>query len=170
MPNSWPEAAANVEKGVVSVGYYFSNVSSLVMRVRPLVFASAPAFSKLGLRVLGQDGARRRVCTRACCHDGADQIHSQHVCVHGQKSQQRPHHPCPMLGVMHPTQVLTLGTSAVAHASATGSWSCPLASLSLHNVPVCSLLAGKSGLPLYGEKYQPALKELLVPLGPEVIP
>lgn len=48
MPNSWPEGGARVEMGVMSVGYYFSNASSLVMRVRQVVVAAAPVFFKLG--------------------------------------------------------------------------------------------------------------------------
>lgn len=79
-----------------------------------------------------------------------------------------------MLGVMHPTQVLTLGTYTVAHDSETawllGATCCPLASLSLHNVPIYSLLLGKCKLALYGEQSQTVLKELLLPLGPEFIP
>lgn len=68
MPNSWPEEAASAEKGVMSVGYYFSSASSLVMMVRQVVFASAPAFSKLGLCVLdrmepGEGGVKEPAAT-----------------------------------------------------------------------------------------------------------
>lgn len=68
MPNSWPEGAMSLERGVMTVGYDFSSASPLVMKVRQVVFASAPAFCKVGL-CPGQDGARKRECRRASCHD-----------------------------------------------------------------------------------------------------
>lgn len=76
MSNSWPEGAASVEKGVMSVGYYFSSASSLVMRVRQVVFASAPAFSKLGSFV-----PDRTAPAEPAAMAGAGQIHSQHMCA-----------------------------------------------------------------------------------------
>lgn len=68
MPNSWPEGAMSVERGVMTMGCDFSSASPLAVRGRQVVFASAPALCKLGL-CPGQDGARKRACRRASCHD-----------------------------------------------------------------------------------------------------
>lgn len=68
MPDSWPEGARSVERGVMTVGYDFSSASPLAVRARQVVFPSAPAFCKLGL-CPGQDEARKRACRRASCHD-----------------------------------------------------------------------------------------------------
>lgn len=76
MPNSWPERTTSVEKGVMSVGYSFSSASSLVMRVRQVVFASAPAFCKLGSCVPDRMGPAEPAAMA-----GADQIHNQHMCA-----------------------------------------------------------------------------------------
>lgn len=67
-PNSRPEGAMSVERGVMTMGYEFSSASPLAMRGRQVVFASAPAFCKQGL-CPGRDGARKRACRRASCHD-----------------------------------------------------------------------------------------------------
>lgn len=79
-----------------------------------------------------------------------------------------------MLEVRYPTQVLTLGTFPMASASET-AWllvatHCSLSNLSLHSVRVCSLLLGKCKLPLYSEQSQEVHKELLLPLGLELVP
>lgn len=63
MPNSWPKGAMSVEREVMTAGYDFSSASLLVMRVRQVMFASAPAFYRLEL-CPGQDGARKRGCRR----------------------------------------------------------------------------------------------------------
>lgn len=74
MPNSWPEGAASVEKGIISAGYYFSSASSLVVRVRQVVFASVSAISKLDKMEPGEGGVEEPDAVA-----GADQIRSQHT-------------------------------------------------------------------------------------------
>jgi len=103
MLNCWPEGALSVEKGVMSVGYYFSSASSLVMRVRQVVFASASAFSRPRLCVLDRMEPGEAGVGEPAAMAGADGICSQ-------KSQQRPHQASPMQEVRHPTQVVTLGS------------------------------------------------------------
>lgn len=63
MPNSRPKGAMSVEREVMTAGYDFSSASLLVMRVRQVMFASAPAFYRLEL-CPRQDGARKRGCRR----------------------------------------------------------------------------------------------------------
>lgn len=115
MPNSWPEGAMSVERGVMAVGYDFSSASLLVMRVRQVVFASAPAFCKLGL-CPGQDGTRKRECRRASCHD-EDRPNSHRCSSPGITAKTPP--SIYYTRYRHPTQVLTMGTSSVACASVT---------------------------------------------------
>lgn len=69
------DSQESVERRAMTVGYAFSSASPLVMRVRQVVFASVLAFCKLGV-CPGQDGARKRGCRRASCHD-RDRLNSQ---------------------------------------------------------------------------------------------
>ena len=74
----------------MSVGYYFSSASSQVMRVRQVVFASAPAFSKLGLCVLDRMGPGEGGVEEPAAMTGADHIHSQHMCARPEITAKTP--------------------------------------------------------------------------------